>query len=57
MLVLTRKRNETVVIHNFVEVTVLDIKEGRVRLGIKAPKEVSVDRKEVRERKKREAVP
>ncbi len=49
MLVLTRKILESVVIGDDIEVYILEIKGDRVRLGIKAPREVSVHRKEVYE--------
>ena len=51
MLVLSRKTNEAIVINDTVRVTVLAIKGDRVRLGIEAPAEVTVDRLEVYERK------
>jgi len=47
MLVLTRKLNETIVIGDNIEVTVLDIKGDQVRLGVSAPKEVGIYRKEI----------
>ena len=47
MLALSRKRNEALVINNNVEVTVLEIKGEQVKLGITAPREVPVYRKEV----------
>lgn len=47
MLALSRKKNEALVINNNVEVTVLDIKGEQVKLGISAPREVPVYRKEV----------
>lgn len=47
MLALSRKKNEAIVINNNVEVTVLEIKGDQVKLGISAPKEVPVYRKEV----------
>lgn len=47
MLVLSRKKNEALVINNNVEVTVLEIKGEQVKLGITAPREVPVYRKEV----------
>ena len=48
MLVLSRRRDQTLVIGDNVEVTVLEIKGGQVRLGINAPKAVSVHRGEIR---------
>ena len=47
MLALSRKKNEALVINNNIEVTVLEIKGDQVKLGITAPKEVPVYRKEV----------
>lgn len=47
MLVLTRGLNEAVMIGDQIEVTVVDIKGGKVRLGIAAPAAVAVHRKEV----------
>ncbi|MDI6874891.1 MAG: carbon storage regulator CsrA [Actinomycetota bacterium] len=49
MLVLTRKIMESVVIGDDIEVFILEIKGDRVRLGIKAPREVSVHRREIYE--------
>jgi carbon storage regulator len=51
MLVLSRKPNEAVIINDTVRVTVVGIKGDRVRLGIEAPRDVSVDRGEVHARK------
>jgi carbon storage regulator len=47
MLVLSRKKNESIVINNNVTVTVVEIRGDKVRLGIVAPKEVPVHRQEV----------
>ncbi len=47
MLALSRKKNEAIIINNNVEITVLEIKGDQVKLGISAPKEVPVYRKEV----------
>lgn len=47
MLALSRKKNEALVINNNVEITVLEIKGEQVKLGISAPREVPVYRKEV----------
>ena len=47
MLALSRKKNEALVINNNVEITILDIKGDQVKIGITAPKEVPVYRKEV----------
>ena len=47
MLALSRKKNEAIIINNNVEVTILEVKGDQVKIGITAPKEVSVYRKEV----------
>ena len=49
MLVLSRKKNESIVINNDIIVTVIEIRGDKVRLGIVAPKEVPVHREEVYE--------
>ena len=49
MLVLSRKKNESIVINNDITVTVVEIRGDKVRLGIDAPKEVTVHRREVYE--------
>jgi len=55
MLILSRRPNESLVIGSEVTLTVLGIKGNQVRLGIEAPRDVVVDRAEVRRRKVREA--
>lgn len=47
MLVLSRQRDESIIIGDNVQVTIVDIRGDKVRLGIVAPAEVSVHRKEV----------
>lgn len=47
MLALSRKKGEALIINNNIEVTVLDIKGDQVKLGINAPKEIPVYRREV----------
>ena len=47
MLVLSRKKNESILINNDITVTVVEIRGDKVRLGIVAPKEVPVHRQEV----------
>ena len=54
MLVLSRKRDEVIKIGDDIEITVVDIRGDKVRLGISAPKEVMVHRKEVYEDIKKE---
>ncbi|MBR5337905.1 MAG: carbon storage regulator CsrA [Lachnospiraceae bacterium] len=47
MLALTRKKNEAIVVNNNVEITILEIKGDQVKIGIAAPKEVPIYRKEI----------
>ena len=47
MLVLSRKKNESIVINNEITIVVVDIRGDKVRLGVEAPKEVPVHRREV----------
>ena len=54
MLVLSRCRDETIMIGDNIEVTVVDIRGDKVRLGINAPKEIAVHRKEVYDAIRRE---
>lgn len=49
MLVLTRKMSQEIVIGDNITVTVLEYRQGQVRLGITAPKEIPIHRKEVRD--------
>ncbi len=54
MLVLSRQRDETIMIGDDVEITVVDIRGDKVRLGITAPRSIQVHRKEVYEAIRRE---
>jgi carbon storage regulator len=54
MLILTRRVGETLMIGEEVSVTVLGIKGNQVRIGVNAPKDVSVHREEIYERIQRE---
>jgi len=47
MLVLTRKINESIMLGDDIEITVLEVKGEQIKLGISAPKEISIYRKEV----------
>lgn len=54
MLVLSRQRDESIIIGDNIVITVVDIRGDKVRLGIQAPTEISVHRQEVYEAIKRE---
>ena len=47
MLALSRKRDESLIIDNNIEITILDIRGDQVKIGISAPKEIPIYRKEV----------
>ncbi len=60
MLVLSRQKDETIVIGDDIEITIVDVRGDKVRLGITAPKEIPVHRREVydaiqREKKEKQA--
>ena len=54
MLVLSRKREESILIGDNIEIFIVDVGEDRVRIGIKAPKEMKIFRKELLEEIKKE---
>ena len=55
MLVLTRRIDEALIIDGNITITILDIKGRQARIGIDAPKDISIDREEIHERKRHEA--
>lgn len=57
MLVLSRKKNESIIINDNITVTVIEIRGDKVRLGIEAPKDVTVHRREVYEAIQNQAKP
>lgn len=54
MLVLSRQRDESIIIGDNIEIIVVDIRGDKVRLGINAPRDVSVHRKEIHDAIQRE---
>jgi carbon storage regulator len=54
MLILTRRVGESVMIGDGIAITILDVKGSQVRVGVQAPKEVSVHREEIYDRIKQE---
>ena len=57
MLVLSRKKNESIVINDDITIVVVEIRGDKVRLGVEAPKEVPVHRREVYDAIKRSEQP
>ena len=55
MLVLSRKINESIIIGDDIEITIVGIAGRKVRIGVNAPKDISVHRKEVYEEIKKDA--
>ncbi|WXR62345.1 carbon storage regulator CsrA [Peptostreptococcaceae bacterium AGR-M142] len=49
MLVLSRKEKESILIGNDIEISIVEISNGRVKIGIEAPKRIQIVRKEVKE--------
>ena len=49
MLILTRKKDESIVIGDNIEIKVVSIEDGKVKLGINAPKNIDIHRKEIYE--------
>lgn len=47
MLVLTRKKNESIIIGDHIQVTIVDVRGDQVKIGIEAPRSVSVHREEI----------
>ncbi|MHC5061210.1 MAG: carbon storage regulator CsrA [Planctomycetota bacterium] len=54
MLVLSRQKEESIIIGDDIEITIVDVRGDKVRLGINAPREISVHRKEIYEAIQRE---
>ncbi len=54
MLVLKRKAGESIIVADNIEIKIIEVEEGRIKIGIDAPKEVSIIRKEVLEETKSE---
>ena len=57
MLVLTRKIGEQIIVADNIRISVIEVGPGRVKIGIEAPKSISVDRAEIYEKKQSEPVP
>ena len=54
MLVLSRQKDESIIIGDDIEITIVDVRGDKVRLGINAPRSISVHRKEIYEAIQRE---
>jgi carbon storage regulator len=57
MLILTRRLGESINIGDDVKVTILDVRDSQVRIGIAAPREIAVHREEIYYRTKAQGVP
>ena len=57
MLVLSRKKNESIVINDDITIVVVEIRGDKVRLGVEAPKEIPVHRREVYDAIRRNETP
>ncbi len=47
MLVLTRKKDQSIIVNENIEITILEVQGDQVRIGISAPRDISIHRKEV----------
>lgn len=47
MLILTRKRGESIMIGDNIKINILDISKGQIKIGFEAPKEISIHREEI----------
>ncbi|WMM24211.1 carbon storage regulator CsrA [Tissierella sp. MB52-C2] len=47
MLILTRKKNESIIIDRNIEIKIMEIEEGKIKLGIDAPRNIEIIRKEI----------
>jgi len=47
MLILSRKKNESIMIGKDIELVVVELEDGKVKLGIKAPRDIEIHRKEI----------
>ncbi|MCC6446110.1 MAG: carbon storage regulator CsrA [Armatimonadetes bacterium] len=56
MLVLTRRTNQSIIIGDDIEITIVEIKGDQVRLGITAPRDITVHRKEIHEQIRQENI-
>lgn len=54
MLILTRKKDETIIIDGNIEIKIIEIEDGKVKIGIDAPKNIDIVRKELYKRMQEE---
>lgn len=54
MLILTRKKDESIIIDGKIEIKIIEIEDGKIRIGIDAPRDIEIMRKELHDRIKEE---
>lgn len=54
MLILTRKKDESIIIDGNIEVKIIEIEDGKIKIGIEAPKNIEIHRKELYEKIQKE---
>ncbi len=54
MLILTRKKDESIIIDGKIEIKIIEIEDGKVKIGIDAPKDIDIIRKELYKRMQEE---
>lgn len=56
MLILTRKKDESIIIDGKIEIRIIEVEDGKVKLGIEAPKDIDIVRKELYKKVKEENI-
>ncbi|MCK9445100.1 MAG: carbon storage regulator CsrA [Tissierellaceae bacterium] len=56
MLILTRKKGEAIIVNGNIEIRVIELEDGRVKIGIEAPKDIDIIRKELYEKVEEENI-
>ena len=56
MLILSRNKGQTIMVGEDIVITVVDVKDNQVKIGVSAPRDIPVDREEIYNRKRRERI-